>query len=48
MFDLMGMVRYHGLVNAIGHVGLGLVAFAFGRPEAHAPMRRLPANRAKG
>jgi hypothetical protein len=27
LLDLAGMVRYHGLVNAIGHAGLGLVAF---------------------
>jgi hypothetical protein len=39
LFDLSGMVRYHGLVNAIGHVGLGLVAFGWGRPEAHCPLR---------
>jgi hypothetical protein len=37
LFDLWGMVRYHGLVNALGHVGLGFAAFAWGRPEAHAP-----------
>lgn len=35
LFDLDGMVRYHGLVNAVGHVGLGLIAFAWGRPPAH-------------
>lgn len=28
--DLAGMIRYHGLVNAIGHVGLGLAAFGLG------------------
>ncbi len=39
LFDLAGMVRYHGLVNAIGHVGLGLIAFGWGRPEAHSPLR---------
>lgn len=39
IFDLMGMVRYHGLVNAIGHVGLGFAAFAWGRPQAHSPIR---------
>jgi hypothetical protein len=39
IFDLTGMARYHGLVNAIGHVGLGLVAFAWGRPKAHSPTR---------
>ena len=36
VFDLGGMVRYHGLVNAVGHVGLGLAACAWGRPPAHA------------
>jgi len=39
IFDLTGMVRYHGLVNALGHVGLGLAAFAWGRPQAHSPIR---------
>lgn len=39
MFDLSEMVRYHGIVNAVGHVGLGLCAFAWGHPVAHAPMR---------
>lgn len=39
LFDLGGMVRYHGLVNALGHVGLGLTAFAWGRPRAHSPAR---------
>jgi hypothetical protein len=39
LFDLSGMIRYHGLVNAVGHVGLGLVAFGWGRPEAHSPLR---------
>lgn len=37
--DLWGMVRYHGIANAIGHVGLGLAGFAWGRPPAHAPLR---------
>lgn len=32
IFDLAGMVRFHGIVNAIGHVGLGLAAFGWGRP----------------
>lgn len=32
IFDLAGMVRYHGIVNAVGHVGLGLLAFGWGRP----------------
>lgn len=35
IFDIAGMVRYHGIVNAVGHVGLGLVAFAWGRPPSH-------------
>lgn len=39
MLDLAGMVRYHGLVNALGHVGLGLLGFAWGRPRAHSPFR---------
>lgn len=39
MFDLTGMVRYHGLVNAIGHLGFGLTAFAWGRPQSHSPIR---------
>jgi hypothetical protein len=38
MFDLTGMVRYHGLVSTIGHVGLGLTAFAWGRPQSHSPI----------
>lgn len=39
-FDLGDMIRYHGLANAAGHVGLGLAGLAWGRPRAHAPMRR--------
>jgi hypothetical protein len=39
MLDLAGMVRYHGVVNALGHVGLGLLGFAWGRPRAHSPLR---------
>jgi hypothetical protein len=39
IFDLTGMVRYHGLTNAIGHVGLGMAAFGWGRPQAHSPIR---------
>ena len=35
IFDLAGMVRYHGIVNAIGHVGLGLFAFAWARVPSH-------------
>jgi len=40
IFDLAGMVRYHGLVNAIGHVGLGLVALLWGRPPSHSVIQR--------
>ena len=39
IFDIAGMVRYHGLVNAIGHVGLGLFAFAWGRVPSHSVIR---------
>jgi hypothetical protein len=39
LFDLDGMVRYHGVVNAVGHVGLGLTAAAWGRPPAHSTLR---------
>lgn len=42
IFDLADMVRYHGLANAVGHVGLGLAAFVWGRPPAHAPMQEIP------
>lgn len=35
ILDMPGMIRYHGLVNAIGHVGLGFAAFAWGRPQPH-------------
>ena len=35
IFDMAEMVRYHGIVNAVGHVGLGFVAFAWGRPQSH-------------
>src|SRR5690606_18827109 len=38
-FNLAGMVRYPGLVNAVGHVGFGMVAFAWGRPRAQSPIR---------
>lgn len=40
IFDLWGMVQYHGIVNAIGHVGLGLVAFAWSRPLSHSVIRQ--------
>lgn len=39
IFDISGMVRYHGIVNAIGHVGLGFVAFAWGRPPSHSVLQ---------
>lgn len=32
---MSGMVAYHGVVNAAGHVGLGLAALAWGRAPAH-------------
>lgn len=35
IFDIAGMVRYHGIVNAIGHVGFGLSAIAWGRAPSH-------------
>jgi len=38
IFDLEGMVRYHGIINVIGHVGLGLLAFAWSRPQSHSPI----------
>lgn len=45
ILDMSGMIRYHGLVNAIGHVGLSLVAFARGRPPSHSAIReRAPAS----
>ena len=34
IFDLAGMIRYHGIVNAVGHVGLGLAAFGWGHPPS--------------
>jgi len=39
IFDITGMVRYHGIVNAVGHVGLGLFAFAWGRTPSHSIIR---------
>lgn len=39
MFDLAGMAQYHGIVNAVGHVGLGLFAFAWGRVPSHSAIR---------
>lgn len=40
IFDMAGMVQYHGIFNAIGHVGLGLFAFAWGRPQSHSTILR--------
>lgn len=41
ILDLSEMVRYHGLANAIGHVGLGLAGFVWGRPQAHSLIRKV-------
>jgi hypothetical protein len=46
IFDMTGMVRYHGLVNAIGHVGLGLAAFLWGRPPSHSVLQKDDVRRA--
>lgn len=35
IFHMDEMVRYHGVVNAIGHVGLAFGAFVWGRPPVH-------------
>jgi len=35
IFDMAGMAQYHGIANAIGHVVLGLLAFAWGRVPSH-------------
>lgn len=40
MFGISGMVRYHGIVNAIGHVGLGFCAFAWGRVSSHSVIQK--------
>ncbi len=40
ILDLSGMIRYHGLVNAIGHVGFAIAAFAWGRPPSHSRIRK--------
>ena len=47
MFDLFEMARYHGIVNAVGHVGIGLAAFAWGRPAAHSALRTVAVGRAE-
>ena len=39
MFDVAGMVRYHGIINAIGHVGIGLSGFLWGRPPSHSAIK---------
>ena len=39
IFDIAGMVRYHGIINAIGHVGLGLAGFLWGRPPSHSEIK---------
>jgi len=41
ILDIAGMVRYHGLLNAIGHVGLGLAAFAWGHPPSHSIIQKV-------
>ncbi|QTN30852.1 YndJ family transporter [Akkermansiaceae bacterium] len=38
ILDIPEMIRYHGIVNAIGHVGLGLAAFAWGKPPSHSAL----------
>lgn len=42
IFDMAAMVRYHGIANAIGHVGLGLFAFAWGRVPSHSAIEEPP------
>ncbi|MCA9943886.1 MAG: YndJ family transporter [Ardenticatenaceae bacterium] len=34
IFDLARMIQYHGIVNAIGHVGLAFAAFGWGHPPS--------------
>lgn len=38
LLDMDKMIYLHGIVNAIGHVGLGLFALAIGRPPSHSPL----------
>ena len=45
MWNLDEMIRYHGLVNAIGHVGLGLLAIAWLRPPRRLPPMLAPVSR---
>lgn len=42
ILQMSQMVTYHGIVNAVGHVGLAFVAFAWGRPPSHSPMPTTP------
>ncbi|MDX1680762.1 MAG: YndJ family transporter [Akkermansiaceae bacterium] len=42
ILDLFQMVRYHGIVNAVGHIGLAFGAFAWGRPSSHATPSNSP------
>lgn len=42
ILDMSQMVYYHGIVNAVGHVGLALAAFAWGRPPSHSPIPTPP------
>jgi hypothetical protein len=45
---LARMVRYHGLVNALGFVGCALVAFAVATPKGRAAPRGVPFSRLAG
>jgi hypothetical protein len=40
IFDLDEMVWFHGIANAVGHIGLGFIGFGWGRPASHSPLRR--------
>lgn len=37
ILEMSEMVYYHGIVNAVGHVGLAFAAFTWGRPPSHSP-----------
>lgn len=41
ILQMSQMVYYHGIVNAVGHVGLAFVAFAWGRPPSHSPIQTM-------
>ncbi|WP_428307823.1 YndJ family transporter [Lacipirellula sp.] len=41
ILQMLQMVHYHGIVNAVGHVGLAFVAFAWGRPPSHSPIQTI-------